>query len=289
MKLQHLRFFVAVVESGGVVRAAERLHVSQPAVSAGLKALEQELGGPLLERAGRGRHLRPTSKGLRFHRSALAIVRQCNEARAEFQNQEAKPAKLRVGVLHTIASTEVAMFTAALADQKSSFRMQLTEGGPARLAELLRAGRIDVAWTIVDRNGAQACALWREPFVMFTSRSQRFGRGRRRKISLSDLDGEGIILRTCCEMRRGQLWPESVRMRVAARTERDELMLQLTAQGIGIAIAPRGLATDRVVARKIHDLNVTRSIGVKWRAETPEGMVAAILDALKAVKRRDPI
>jgi DNA-binding transcriptional LysR family regulator len=40
MKLQHLRFFIAVVDCGGVVRAAERLRISQPSISAGLKALE---------------------------------------------------------------------------------------------------------------------------------------------------------------------------------------------------------------------------------------------------------
>ena len=47
MKLQHLRFFIAVVDGGGVVRAAERLRISQPSISAGLKALEEELGQSL--------------------------------------------------------------------------------------------------------------------------------------------------------------------------------------------------------------------------------------------------
>ena len=83
MKLQHLRFFVAAVDCGGVVKAAERLRVSQPAVSAGLRALEQELGKPLLERKGPGRRTRPTAKAIEFHKEAVEILRKCEAARAQ--------------------------------------------------------------------------------------------------------------------------------------------------------------------------------------------------------------
>ncbi|WP_163113412.1 helix-turn-helix domain-containing protein, partial [Acinetobacter baumannii] len=67
------------------VKAAERLRVSQPAVSAGLKALEIELGHPLFERSDSGRRQRPTDRAMRFHRDVLDILRQCDEARAKFR------------------------------------------------------------------------------------------------------------------------------------------------------------------------------------------------------------
>jgi len=66
MKLQHLRFFIAVVDCGGVVRAAARLRISQPSISAGLKALEEELGQTLFRRRGAGRSLRPRPKRSAF-------------------------------------------------------------------------------------------------------------------------------------------------------------------------------------------------------------------------------
>src|SRR5690349_19161718 len=127
MKIQHLRFFAAVIDCGGVVKAAERLRVSQPAVSAGLKALEQELGQSLFERARGGRRLRPTSKAMRFHRDAVEILRQCDAARAQFGTTEPRPARLRIGVLQTIASCDVAAFMAALARHDPALRPQLWE------------------------------------------------------------------------------------------------------------------------------------------------------------------
>jgi DNA-binding transcriptional LysR family regulator len=284
MKIQHLRFFAAVVDCGGVVKAAERLSVSQPAVSAGLKALEHELGQPLFERAAAGRRLHPTSRALVFHQDALDILRKCEAARAQFQLKEVRPAKLRVGILQTIASRHIASFAAALARQNPELRLQLREGGPIRIADWLRHGHIDAAWTVVDKDSRNARSLWREPFVVLAGRTHHLGRNQRAKLTLAGLDGENLVLRTSCEMPRGKLWPESVRMRVVARAERDELALRLVAGGFGIAIAPQSLATEDVVTRRVSDLDVTRSVGLKWRTDLPGELLSAALHALSTIK-----
>src|SRR5215470_17035752 len=103
MKLQHLRFFVSVVDCGGVVKAAERLRVSQPAISAALKSLEQELGRPLFEPSVRGKSVRPTPRALAFYDDAREILRSCEVAHAKFRQKDAPSAKLRIGVLQTIS------------------------------------------------------------------------------------------------------------------------------------------------------------------------------------------
>ena len=53
-QLEELRAFCAAVDLGGIGRAAQRLHLSQPAVSRRLKSLEQVVGAPLLERSANG-------------------------------------------------------------------------------------------------------------------------------------------------------------------------------------------------------------------------------------------
>ena len=285
MKIQHLRFFIAVVDSGGVVRAAERLRISQPSISAALKALEEELGQPLFRRRGTGRSLRPTPKALRFYGDASEILRQCDAARARFTTEEPRPVKFRIGVLQTVASYDVAAFSSALAMHNPHFRLQVWEGGAIRVGEWLRQARIDAAWTTVDKDAGNARVLWHEPFVVLSSRTHPFATGAQTKLSVADLAGQPVVLRLSCEAKRGQLWPESTRIRVVARAERDELALRLVSQGLGIAIAPLSLASNDVVARSMQGLDAKRSIGLKWRTEVPDDILATVLDAISNVRR----
>jgi DNA-binding transcriptional LysR family regulator len=75
MELHQLQYFVAVADEGNFTRAAEKLLVSQPGVSAQIRRLERELGEDLLDRSGR--HVRLTDVGaavLPYARTALAAV-----------------------------------------------------------------------------------------------------------------------------------------------------------------------------------------------------------------------
>lgn len=283
MKLQHLRFFAAVVEHGGVVKAANRLSMSQPAVSAGLKILESELGEPLFEPTGKGRRVRPTAKALEFHKDALEILRKCETARINFQRKKVQAPTLRIAVLSTIASRHITGFARALIGSNPELQLQLREGGRSRIQEWLRADRIDAAWTTIDKVGANTRRLWSEPFVALVGKGHRLARGRRAVLSYTDIESENFVLRGACEMPRGSLWPESLRLRVVARTERDELALRLVADGAGLAIAPKSLANDDVVAVPIHGLDKIRTVGLKWRKDLGTETLTAVSEALSRI------
>ena len=70
MLLRHVRYLKAVADHGSFTRAAEALHVSQPALSQQIKELEERLGAQLLDRSGR--KVRPTDRGAAY----LAHVRR---------------------------------------------------------------------------------------------------------------------------------------------------------------------------------------------------------------------
>lgn len=281
MKLHHLLVFVTVVERGGVVAAAQHLHVSQPAASAALRALEDELGEPLFHRPGGGRRLVPTAKALRFHGRATEILGQCEAARAEFRADGGnKLPRLRLGVLPTIAGRDVVAVTAALARGEPGWSLHLREADRADLADRLRRGRLEAAWTTVEEDAANARVLWREDFVALVALGHRLARHRSSGVGVRDLDGERIVLRAACELRGGQLRAAGIALRAAARAARDELALRLVAAGVGIAIAPGSLATEEVVAVPVADLGLRRSIGLVWRSDAPAHLIAAVLDAV---------
>lgn len=79
MSLEQLETVVAIAEEGAMVRAAERLHISQPPLTRRLRALEEELGAELFVRSARG--MTPTPAGERFIERARAILASVADAR----------------------------------------------------------------------------------------------------------------------------------------------------------------------------------------------------------------
>src|SRR6516162_5779840 len=103
MDERRLRYFLAVVEEGGVTRAAARLHIAQPSLSQALRAFESELGVELFHRAGRA--LRLTSAG----QELVGPARQALRAIDEVRNAVSGVTELRSGTLELAALATLAV------------------------------------------------------------------------------------------------------------------------------------------------------------------------------------
>src|SRR3954468_13192901 len=78
MELRHLRYFIAAAETENVTRAAQKLHVSQPAISRQIRDLESELGFALFERSAKSLRLSPA--GFVFLEQSRALLKQVDTA-----------------------------------------------------------------------------------------------------------------------------------------------------------------------------------------------------------------
>src|SRR3954470_3598815 len=102
MTLRQLEYLIAVAEEASFTRAAERLYVSQPALSHQIKALERSVGGPLLERLPQSVHLTPMGRAFLPH--AIASVRAAEEARRGARAVgDLEAGHLSIATLHSIA------------------------------------------------------------------------------------------------------------------------------------------------------------------------------------------
>ncbi|MGW2717363.1 LysR family transcriptional regulator [Streptomyces sp. NPDC001492] len=102
MSLRQMEYFLAVVDEASFTRAAEVLHVSQPALSHQIKALERSVGGALLERMPRGVRLTPMGRAYRPH--AERAVRSAAQARrAARAAAGAEGGELHIAAVHSVA------------------------------------------------------------------------------------------------------------------------------------------------------------------------------------------
>ena len=83
MDAKQLQYFAAIVAKGSFSEAAKACHVTQPAISAVVRKLENELGVPLLER--RGRRIEPTEFGRSLYMSALGVAADIQQAKENIE------------------------------------------------------------------------------------------------------------------------------------------------------------------------------------------------------------
>ena len=144
MELRHLRYFVAVAEELHFRRAAERLHVAQPAVSEQIRKLEEELGVRLLERTQRSVAL--TDAGAVMLTEARRVLNQAEAARVAARTARAREvSRLRVGYVPASLPASVPRALQRLASSMPELETSLEPGSPPDLLEAVRAERLDAA------------------------------------------------------------------------------------------------------------------------------------------------
>jgi DNA-binding transcriptional LysR family regulator len=144
MELHQLEYFVAVAEEASFTRAAERVHVAQPGVSAQVRRLESELGQRLLDRSGRTVQLTGAGSAmLPFARAALDAVANARLAVDELAGLVR--GQVTVGMVSGCALPVLAELLSAFHQQYPGVAIALTEDSSDRLTEMLRDGRLDLA------------------------------------------------------------------------------------------------------------------------------------------------
>jgi DNA-binding transcriptional LysR family regulator len=144
MTLRRLRYFVAVAEELNFRRAAERLHLAQPALSEQIRKLEAEVGVRLLTRTHRGVTL--TDAGAALLEQARHVLRQADVAqRVARQAHERSIGCLRVGYLPDALPRAVPQALRAFTASAPGIRVMLQSGATRSLIEDVREDRLDVA------------------------------------------------------------------------------------------------------------------------------------------------
>jgi DNA-binding transcriptional LysR family regulator len=166
MELRHLRYFVAVAEELHFRRAAERLHVAQPAVSEQVRKLEEELGVRLFERTQRRVSL--TVAGSAMLEEARRVLQQAEIAQMAARTaQDHATTRLRIGYLPDSLPSIMLRALQHLASDAPRVQTQLETGTALRLISEVRGERLDAAVVALPGpvNGLQVTSLGEQRVV----------------------------------------------------------------------------------------------------------------------------
>ncbi len=175
MHLAYLHTFITVSRTGGFHSAAERLNISQAAVSARIKALEDHLGQKLLERGRSGATL--SEAGRQFLPHAENIVRSWHHATSMLGVPSAKAVIIRIGAQLSIWAQLVLDWAAWVTDALPETRLELNFDFSTDMLKAVQDGKLDIAITHArtEVRGMNALPLAKETMVLVARRPARLG------------------------------------------------------------------------------------------------------------------
>lgn len=153
MNLRFVEAFVWVARLKSITRSAEKLCLTQSAVSNRVAALEQELGTTLLDRRERGFKLTPA--GTRFLLHAERLLALQHEMKTELGSPEQLPLSLRIGGIETALHTWLIPMIDLLKKSNPLLELELTIETTPVLVEQLRRGSLDLAFAALPALGEQ--------------------------------------------------------------------------------------------------------------------------------------
>ncbi len=243
MELRQLEYLVAVANEGSFTAAAATLGVSQPSVSQGLRALENELGVTLVERLPRGSVL--TTAGRALLPSAQAALRDMAAGRSAIEAvRGVESGTLDVVCLPTLAAEPTARLVGALRRRHPGLSVRIAQPETmADLLERLRDGRSELAVTELDGDlaGLEAHELETQDFVALVPAGE--GRAPLTAAALAEVPIITAPFGTSTRRQLDEVYAVIGRTpRVVVETEHREAMAALVAAGAGVALVPRPAA-----------------------------------------------
>lgn len=144
--IEKLRLFLVILEEGSLRRAAERLHISQSAITRQMQLLEHDLGGRVLERTSTG--VRPTSGGHTLAERAKTLLADYDSVTAEVRRLvRGESDRLRIGYVASAVQEYLGPALSVLRRTYPKAKIKMLDQTPGEMITALRRGEIDLALT----------------------------------------------------------------------------------------------------------------------------------------------
>jgi DNA-binding transcriptional LysR family regulator len=266
MEMHHVRYVLAAARTLNFTKAAEECHVSQPALTRAVRALEEELGSLVFHREGR--RILLTDFGRAILPNLEHILMEAEMARVVADNYRLlKKVPVRHGVLTTIGHVRLARFLAKFQHDFAGVEMAVSEARLPQLKEQLDRGDIDLAVLNpfdCDNEGFRLTPLYSERYVVIIPPDHQLAELDGVKLSqLAELD---YVDRLSCEMREMVMAvckDRGVELYARFRSEREDWVQAMVLARLGFAFMPEYSVTlPELLQRPLVEPVVTRNVAL---------------------------
>ena len=249
LNYHHLRYFWAAAREGGITRAARKLHVSQPSLSAQIRRLEQALGEKLFARSGRTVVLTEMGQiAFRYADEIFGLGREMVEAFAG--RPTGRPARVRVGITNVIPKPIAYRLLEPALRLPDPVRLACLEADPDTLVAELALHRLEVVLSDAPMPPSVRIQAYNHLLgecVVSIFATRKLAEAHRRGFPRS-LEGAPLLLPTenTSQRRSLQQWFDSkgIRPRVVAEFEDSALLSAFGEAGCGLFPAPSAVEPD---------------------------------------------
>ncbi|MFD5824181.1 LysR family transcriptional regulator [Lentzea sp. NPDC060358] len=290
MELRHLRYFATVAETCHFGRAAELLHVAQPALSQAIRQLEAELGAALFTRTTRQVRLTPAGEFL--HAEARRVLGSVDDSvRGVRRIAQGRLGLVRVAFTGTAAFTHLPRIVRAVRRELPGVALEIHADllTPAQ-CDGLRDGSLDLGLLRPPATGEEISVrtIEVEPLVLAVPADH--GLADEPVIAMADLATESFVLYGSPDSAVNEAVVRSCRQAgFLPRHEHDApgtaVLLALVAAGLGIALVPasaRAMPLAGVVFRDVAGAGSVE-LALGWREHRESALVTSVLDVLDGV------
>jgi DNA-binding transcriptional LysR family regulator len=248
MNLFDLEAFASVVETGSVVAASARLHLSQSAITRRIQNVESELNIPLLHRDARP--LQPTKAGLEIYEHARRVLSSMNDLRSAFAEGAELSGEFRFGITRELGDLTLTYPIDRLQSEYPRLKLQAIAEWSNELLKRVHLRQIDVAVALLPEESVlpehvTGEVITTDPILVIASKKMSF----KRNCTLKDLSVHPWIVNPpgCGgrELLRGTLSGSRLPFKIGVEAYGVELKLALVAKGLGLGLVhPKILPTS---------------------------------------------
>ncbi len=296
LHLNQIEAFVEVVRAGSISRAAERLYVTQPALTARIQALEAALGARLFVRSRTGTRLTDAGRTLLpYAERGLIALQRGRELVAEVAEGEA--GRLTIGAAPAVSTYVLPAMLRQFQARHPAVQLSVRSGHSEEVLEMVLREEVEIGLMRPIRHAdIESTPLYEDELVLVVHRGHDFASSGVSGVRMEAMATEHLILfdRTSSyhELTSSILREAGIRPRGLIEVDNIDAAKRMLEEGLGVALLPRTAVRSEIAEGRLREVPISDMTPVRRRivvvrrgdAGTPSTVVAAFLETLQQLR-----